>query len=645
MTLRDSLPILAVALGVLPASAAWQTAHTLASPDGAMVFLLERDDASGVLAWSATRNGRALVTRGALGIEISGVGVVADEGTLAVAGSRTVNETWTPPYGENARVTDHFTEKTLAITHSGQGALAVSLQVRAYNEGVALRYSIGGTGPVTVASEKTSFPLPASAQVWTSTTAQGPISKVPISAAGSGLERPLTGQLASDLFIACGEAGLRDHARMKFNRSGTSTLVSVLSGTATYSGAFSTPWRYVRAAASAAGLLQGNAFMQNLNGPSEIADTSWIRPGKVMREVSLTTVGGRASIDWAAAHGVDFILFDAGWYGPERTTTDATAVHVDPARSPGPLDLQNVITYGKTKGVGVILYVNHLALEAQLAQLAPLYQQWGVAGIKFGFVNVGSQQWTSWLHHAVATCAASHLMVDAHDEYRLTGIERSLPNFMTAEGVAGDETSPKNEMVLKTLFTRCLAGAADQTNCYFATRIATMGSHASQLAKTVCIYSPWQHLFWYDSPPATPAIGGVSTRIREVPELTFFQRLPTVWDETRWLDGHPDTHAVVARRKGDLWFIGGVNGTSPRNFSVPLDFLTADRNYRIEVFADDPTASSVTKVRIDSGVIDRSCVLALGVALRSGFAVILTPTTDGLSPPDLPPPLPTPPAT
>jgi alpha-glucosidase len=615
------------------------TERTIASPDGALVFQLERDQSTDKLAWSVTHGGRAVVTRGVLGIDISGTGVVGDEGTIGDVAARAVDTSWTPPYGERAIIPDHFNEETLTIADVGNGSLTVRLQVRAYDEGIALRYLVDGTGTLTVASEQTSFPLPATTQVWVSSAAQGVISKRVIGSVSGAVERPVTAEIAPDLFAALGEAGLVNHARMKFVRSGTSTLVPSLSGTSTYTDTLATPWRYVRAASSPAALLQGNHIMLNLNEPSQVADTSWIRPGKVLREITLTTRGAMASVDFAATHGLDFVHFDAGWYGPEgSSSSDATTVTVDPARSPGPLDLPGVIARAKAKGIGVILYVNRRALETQLDEILPLYQSWGVDGIKFGFVNVGSQQWTHWLHDAIAQCAGHEIMVNVHDEYRMTGVERTLPNFMTSEGIRGDEESPKNEDVLRTIFTRSLAGAGDQTNVYFDQRVANMGSHASQMAKTICVYSPWQYVYWYDRPAESPAPVGTGTAtavIQEVPELSFFKRLPTVWDETRVLDGYPGTHATIARRKGDIWFLGTLNGAAARNFTVPLDFLAAGRNYKLELFSDDAAVATVTKVRVETSTVDRTAVIDLSVAARNGFAAILTPT-DGTPPPPSP---------
>lgn len=615
------------------------TERAFTSPDERLGFLLERDESSDQLVWSVTLDDRPVVTRGVLGIGISGTGVVGDEGTIGKVATRSVDTSWTPPYGEQSLIPDHFNEETLPIVDAGNGALTVRLQVRAYDEGIALRYLVDGSGTLTVNSEQTSFPLPASTQVWVSGNAQSSISKKSIGSVNGAVERPLTAELSSDLFAALGEAGLYNHARMKFVRSGASTLAPSLSGNSSFSDSVVTPWRYVRAASSPAALLEGNHFMLNLNDPSTVADTSWIRPGKVLREITLTTRGAMACVDFAATHGIDFVHFDAGWYGPEGSSaSDATTVTVDPARSPGPLDLPGIIARADAKGVGVILYVNRRALETQLDEILPLYQSWGIAGIKFGFVNVGSQQWTNWLHDAISQCADHEIMVNVHDEYRMTGVERTLPNFMTAEGIRGDEESPKNEDVLKTIFTRSLAGAGDQTNVYFDQRVAGMGSHGSQLAKSICVYSPWQYLYWYDRPAASirPTGTGTATAvIQEVPELDFFKRLPTVWDETRVIEGYPGTHATIARRKGDTWFLGALNGNASRNFQVPLDFLAVGQNYKMELFADDAAVATVTKVRVDTSTVDRATVLKRTVAARNGFAAILTPT-DGTPPPPKP---------
>ena len=107
--------------------------------------------------------------------------------------------------------------------------------------------------------------------------------------------------------------------------------------------------------------------------------------------------------------------------------------------------------------------------------------------------------------------------------------------------------------------------------------------------------------------------------------MSFFSRLPTVWDETRWLEGHPDTHAAVARRKDGVWFIGAINGAAERDLRLPLDFLDPGKSYTLEVFSDDPAVKTPTRVRIDTSTVDRSAVLSRKLGARSGLAAILAP--------------------
>jgi len=200
-----------------------------------------------------------------------------------------------------------------------------------------------------------------------------------------------------------------------------------------------------------------------------------------------------------------------------------STVTLDPQRSKGPLDLREVIRYANERGIGIIVYVNHIALERQLDQLLPLYKRWGIKGIKFGFVNVGSQRWTRWLHDAIRKCAAHQFMVDVHDEYRMTGFSRTYPNLMTVEGIRGDEARPTNEQTLIYAFTRMIAGPAGNTVCWNDPRVTMNSTHAYQLAKPVVLFSPWQFLFWYDWPAV----------VEDTPELEFYNHLPTTWDDTR----------------------------------------------------------------------------------------------------------------
>jgi alpha-glucosidase len=325
-------------------------------------------------------------------------------------------------------------------------------------------------------------------------------------------------------------------------------------------------------------------------------------------------------VDFAVKHNLQYVEYDAGWYGPEGSgQSDARTISLDPGRSRGPLDLHNVIDYAKKRGIGIILYVNRRALERQIDEILPLYEKWGIKGVKYGFVQVGSQKWTSWLHEAVRKAAKHHLMVDIHDEYRPTGYSRTYPNLMTQEGIGGDETSPSNTQTLNILFNRMIAGAADNTICYYDGRVARNATHAYQLAKAVCFYSPWQFLYWYDRPQTSPPRAGGAGGSRG------FDNCPTVWDDTKVIHGSIGEYAVMARRSGGNWFIGCMNSGKPRNFNVPLEFLDAGSKYIAHVYSDDPAVPTRTHVKIERFVVDRDTELKISVSAKGGQAVRIVP--------------------
>ncbi|UCD51797.1 MAG: glycoside hydrolase family 97 N-terminal domain-containing protein [Phycisphaerales bacterium] len=609
----------------------------LSSPNGQVEIVLVVRDFAGAKAcpvYSVSYRGRTVVAESKLGLDLEdghlGHGV---EETVLSKGSH--DSEWKPVYGERSMVRDRYNELEIQLQETEAPRRILILKFRAYDEGIAFCYTIPkqpGMKRVTVAKEGTEFRFPGDHTAWAVYSAQGKYEEVPLSKIKRGCERPLTIQAADDIYLAVAEAARVDYARMKLAPlSGRAhCLVSDLSSPVEAELPLTTPWRVIMVAESPGQLLENNDIILNVNEPCAIGDTSWIKPGKVIREVTLTTTGGKACVDFAVEHNLQYVEFDAGWYGHEYDDkSDATTVTVDPKRSKGPLDLHEVIRYAKERGIGIIVYVNRRALEKQLDEILPLYRDWGIKGVKYGFVNVGSQHWTSWLHEAIRKAADHQLMVDVHDEYRPTGYSRTYPNFMTQEGIAGDETSPPNSLTLTILFTRMLAGAADNTICYYNERVDRNATHAYQLAKAVCFYSPWQFLFWYDRPSASPkrlgGAGGSETGIGHEPEIEFFDHCPTVWDETKVLEGCIGEYAVIARRRGSDWFVGFMNSGRPRTFNIPLAFLDAGQDYVAHIYSDDPAIATRTHVRIDRFTVDRDTVLTMSASVQGGQAVRIVP--------------------
>lgn len=599
------------------------------SPDGKIKVDYWIDEASNNF-YSVSNEGEILIQPSFFGFELENGEKIGTNVKIVSVQKTKVNESWTPVYGELAEVPDVYNQAVIHLEETTESPREFELTFRVYNEGVAfnLNFLSDESNPtLTIQKELTEFSLANNYDCWVSDRAQSEYRKVPISEITAPVERPLVIETGNK-YLAVGEAKLIDFSRMKLMAGeSANTLAATLHDEPTITLPYTTPWRTIMIGNSPGELLENNYFLQNLNDPCAIEDVSWIKPGKVIREVTLTTKGGIACVDFAVANGLQYVEFDAGWYGLEYDdASDATTITVDPKRSPGPLDLHKVIDYADSRGIGIILYVNRRALEKQIDEILPLYRSWGVKGLKYGFVQVGSQQWTTWLHEAVKKAAENELMVDIHDEYRPTGFSRTHPNLMTQEGIRGDEESPVNAHTLTTLFTRMLAGAGDNTICYFAPRVTEkMGGHVSQLAKAVMLYSPWQFLFWYDRPPnSSDVIGGVpgaKDYIELTPELEFFKNMPTVWDDTKVLEGKIGAYATVARKTGNDWFLGSLTGENSHVLQMNLSFLDTGKSYEASVYSYDPEIDIPTKVRIDKQEVNSTSMLNFDIRPNSGLAI------------------------
>jgi alpha-glucosidase len=607
----------------------------IVSPDGSIkleIFQSDKDSTISIAGFSLSSGGRQILLPSDLDLAIKnprGFAKLKIAGTSAL----TADTIWINPFGERREVQDKYNQTTIYLESS---ALKVNLICRAYNEGVAIAYEFPeqpGIDSIIISDERFTFRFREDYMAWSAARAQAMYKQVPLSRIDKGCERPLVIEYDSALSIAIGEARLIDYARMKFepDSSGGISIRSRLDGVVKLASPFQSPWRYIMIGKDAGDLLEKNYFILNLNDPSAIEDMSWIKPGKVLREVTLTTTGARAAIDFTSSHNMQYVEFDAGWYGPEnKNESDAKAVNLDPARSKGPLDMKEVINYANSKNIGILLYVNRRALERQIDTLLPLYKEWGIKGIKFGFVQVGNQDVTRWLHESIRKAAKYQMVADVHDEYRPTGFSRTYPNFLTMEGIRGDEESPTNSHTLITMFTRMIAGQGDNTICYYNERVdKKMGSHASQLAKAVCIFSPLQFMYWYDK--ASPSLKkddglwGTTNYIGDEPELEFFNNVPTVWDNTKVLYAKTGEYGVIARTKDKEWFIGGINGETARNLDIRFDFLSPGVKYSAKIYSDDRAVDTRTHVRIDSLEVDDRTVLPVSLAVNNGFAMHIRP--------------------
>ncbi|MBN2473821.1 MAG: glycoside hydrolase family 97 N-terminal domain-containing protein [Pirellulales bacterium] len=623
---RPHSPLAAITLACLCAmilvpSRTAASAAELKSPDGQTVVAFYLADDGGLFYRVAYR-GRPILVDSRLGLDLKDSPPMDRAFRIVELAESSRDETWRPVYGERSEIRDHYNQLVIDLEDRQSPPRRLQLTFRAYDEGAAWCYTLPeqeGLKDFVVAAEKTEFRFADNHVAWPVYSAQGVYERARLDDIKPNCERPLTVQLDGGPAVAVGEARLVDYARMRLRpaEGRPHALQSMLASEVKASAPYTTPWRYVMIAESPGGLIEKNYLLLNLNDPCAIADTSWIKPGKVIREVTLTTAGGKACVDFAVQRGLQYIEYDAGWYGPEsQGNADATTVTRDTqkAGAQGNLDLHEVIRYAEQRGIGVLVYVNRRALERQLDEILPLYRQWGIKGVKYGFVQVGSEQWTTWLHEAVRKAAEHRLMVDIHDEYRPTGFSRTYPNLMTQEGIRGNECMPPAEHNLILPFTRGLCGAGDYTVCWYCDRIKTTRAH--QLAAALVFYSPLQFLFWYDRPQ----------QYRGEPELEFFKQVPTVWDETRVVHGEIGRYITIARRTGDRWFVGTLNAVRRRKLEIPLVFLEPGKVYTAEIHGDEsPEGNAPTKVHTRRVAVDSTTVFSADMAANGGEAIRIVP--------------------
>ncbi len=591
-------------LALLPLFAFGQS---LSSPDGKYTIAIDK------MTYTITYNNKVIVERSQLGVDIdnrlfeSALGVPRGENEnwcsdLELKGEEriTVDTTWTPLYGENNCIRDHYNQMVLHYEKgsNGQGVVsegydkrkyyAMDIVVRAYNEGIAFRYhfpEVANNLFLHIKDEFTSFRMPDGTMAWYEEWAQGPYIKRDLKMKNDGCEwfeseRPLLLQVPSGYYVALLEAQMKDYTRGKFRLKSEHELQVAMYDCADIISPYNTPWRVVMVGEKAVDLINHKEIVLNLNEERAIGDWTWVRPGKAFRSCRLDKENIMRSIDYCAEFGIDYVELDAGWYGPEGNIK-SDARKVIETRD---FTIPEICQYARSKGVGVWVYVNQRALLRQLDELLPLYNKWGVSGIKFGFVQVGNQQWSTWLHNAVEECARYQIMVDIHDEYRPTGLSRTYPHLLTQEGIRGNEEMPDADHNTLLPFTRYLCGPGDYTLCYFNNRVKNTKGH--QLAMAAVYYSPLQFYFWYDLPFVD----------KGEEELKFWKDCPTTFDESTALDGMPGEYIIQARRSGNEWYVGAMTNTQARTITIPTDFLPKGK-YVVEVYNDDPKLSTRTKVK------------------------------------------------
>jgi alpha-glucosidase len=382
-------------------------------------------------------------------------------------------------------------------------------------------------------------------------------------------------------------------------------------------------WRVLAIADNPDRLIE-STLQYDLNPPSRVEDTSWIHAGKAswnwwVNDVdaegkpAYTTMNMEHYVDFAAQSGFRYMMLDAGWSAKDLT-------HLN-----GRVDVPALVSYAANKNVKVWVWCYSESVMNQMNEAFPLFEKWGVAGVKIDFINRDDQVGVQFYYDVARIAAQHHLMVDFHGTRTPWGIERTYPNVLSYEGVLGLENNKvgrRDSPVDRTVFafTRLLAGPMDYTPGAFNnatedgfiaqnTNPMAMGTRAQQLALYVVFQTPIQMVS--DSPQM----------YADQPSFQFIRDVPASWDGTQVLNGEPGEFVTIARRHGDDWYLGSITNWTSRTLQIPLSFLSPGE-YRAEIYADATDAGTNPKhVAIHKQIVGRGQTLTLQLASGGGCAI------------------------
>lgn len=651
---RDSIPFLLFLLPALTHGA------VVSSPDGRLAMTIETvADASTSgerLVYRVSYKGKPLVEPSALRLEFQSQQPLGNRVRIVNAVPSSADETYRMVTGKTSVVRNRYNAVRVDLEETAGLGRRMSIEARAYDDAVAFRYAIPEQNALRqfrLTKEATEFRIAKDAVTYAMVLPnfrsmyESEFVKLPISAFSNQggvaskvlIGLPLLMEVPGVAWMAIVEADLEGYSSMYLtNPSGSWTghwFESVLSpaeedpevivkGTLPRHSA----WRVLMVGDEPGRLIESNV-LTSLNPESAIKDTSWIRAGRAAWDWWSGSIGadGKSSystdtmkyyVDFAAKSGFEYMLVDAGWYDPKDIT-----------KMNGRVDVPALVEYAKQKGVKVWIWLSYRGTDSQMDEAFPLYEKWGVAGLKIDFIQRDDQRGMEFYYRVARKAAEHRLMVDFHGSTKPSGLQRTWPNVLGYEAVLGMEQSkagsrdnPDHHAMLP--FTRMLVGQMDYTPGAFnnATRDefvprmrspAVMGTRAHQLAMYAVYEAAFQMVA--DSPQA----------YEDQAAFKFIRDTPASWDETRVLNGRPGEYVTIARRRGSDWFLGSLTNWSARRMDLPLDFLGAGK-YRAEIYADAEDADRFPKnERIQSREVDRSMRLQADLAPGGGYAVRFAP--------------------
>jgi alpha-glucosidase len=637
----------------------------LRSPDGRieMSFAVQpgknASRASGQLTYAVRFRGKPVLDASKLGLDLEGAEVLGSEITIAKARSSSGTDDYTLTNTKVSKVHEDYNALTLHVIETGRAARAMDVEARAYNSGIAFRYLLPAQQAISSLrqrGEATEFQFSEDDTAWVlalpnyRSSYESEYVRYALSAlANQGgvashflIGMPVLLHQPGTAWLSLMEADLEGNSSAYVtNPSGSwqghyfAVKLSprwddpslVVTGTLPHHSA----WRVIGIADTPGALLEAN-LQVDLSPTNRLTDTSWIHSGKASwnwwsDNVSRTGKSGddafttdlmKEYVDFAAANGLRYFMLDAGWSkGP-----DITALN-------GKVAIPELVRYAAAKNVKVWIWLYGEAVMQYMREAFPLYEKWGVAGLKIDFINRDDQDGIQFYYNVAKFGAEHHLMIDFHGSHTPWGLMRTYPNVMSYEGVLGMEQnkvgrrdSPINRLNLA--FTRLLAGPMDYTagsfdNSTEASFVArntapmTMGTRAQQLALYVV----------YENP--IPMLSDSPKNYEGQPGLQFLKDVPVAWDESHVLNGEPDQFITIARRHETEWDLGSITNWTACDLQVPLTFLGEGR-YTAELYEDARDSDkSPSHLNISRRSVRRGDILSLHLQSGGGAAVRLTP--------------------
>lgn len=627
----------------------------LASPDGRVLVTLSDDD--GTFRYGISYRGETVLKPSKVGLELSVGGRIAEGLKITGRTSGESDSSWTPVAGKTAMVRDQY--RTTSVDLTEPNGKRLRLEFRAYNDGVAFRYVVPQQpelAAVEILSESTRFEFANDFDCLGlnigkfQSSHEGEFDPVRPSMLRLHhlYDRPFVCRTGAGHGMAITEADLRNWGAMylKGSKGGAESALSPrlddpLVAVRTRIGSdIVSPWRVVMLA-DTPGALAESMLVQTLNPPSSITDTRWIQPGKiawdwwsgpVLREVvspgmNMPTL--QRMIDFAATSGFPYLMIDEGWYAGAGGGGVVRA-GVDVTRTVPEIDMPALVAYGKARGVGLFLWLNWRAFDAQMDEALDQYQRWGIRGVKIDFMDRDDQEMVAWYHRVLRETARRQLMVDLHGAYPPTGLTRTYPHLITQEGVLGAEYNKFSTRISAThnvrlAYTRNLLGTTDYTPGGFG-NVAPAAFKQRWLLPEVPFTRAHSLAMYvvYDS--ALAFVADSPDRYADSPDgFDLLKAVPTHWDETRFVTGDFGATIAIARRKGTEWWIGAMTGNQAASMRLPLTFLGAGK-WMADVREDgaDPTT-----LKASTRIVTAADRLGLRLAPSGGAIIHLTQNLQG----------------